>query len=569
MPRLKKTKKRNPQAVPSANSAYFDADIVQVICSFMNMEDYLPLQMVDTSFLKGVRQFCATIPYFRFTKHFFYLIETAGVKKEASLLQFSAQPPEIRPRSSTSNYIPKFTNSQSDRASMTIIHKQLRVLLSNLFVHAKSVYFSDVEITKSLMNDLMFDTRKPSVMEKNKDNRLDFKFTEMNVFETIEHISFVGCTFERSVMSFLASKLINLKSLLIFNSNELQYHEVYHWFNKKSKCKSLRFFYHDLIPIPEIIHEAKLTTEELEILTKKGHVLSADKKANQTSMLKWWATSKQDIQDMVESIPDHVIAIPIVCTCSYSLIEQKFQKYESALQEYMNLFGIFSNSFADRELRVQLCGGKIHKRRNNSVLPFHTTTAPSTTTQQVVLPPQLETINIDTMLNNVEFMLSNGLHLFDIPFDGYDFLQYAIFLHQNEPRLWNLFEKYHFRKLPDFNKLIIQPHLHEQVNTLLKGIIRLSVSTFYPVNMDNLIGFMQEIKEKKCYPRDFNDVLEDMLDHFPALIKPCVEKGLFNLNCSSLPLPAFYRPDEEDSKRAFEFLKEQHELERKTKKRKY
>ncbi|KAG2392330.1 hypothetical protein C9374_012582 [Naegleria lovaniensis] len=574
MPRataLRKKRKEGSSSLKSvvpAGSTHFDADIVQVICSFMNMEEYLRLQLVNTFFLKGVRQFCATIPYFRFTKHFFFLIQTAGQQKESNLIQFASQPPIIRSRYSNSCDIPKWTNSQLDplfTASKALINKQLRGLLSTLYVHAKSVYFSDVPITKSLMNDLMFDTRHPSVIEKNKDNRLDFKFTETNVFETIEHISFVGCSFERGVLAFLASKLINLKSLLIFNSHELPFHEVYHLFNKKSKCKSLRLFYHDLIPIAEIIHQDQLNAHELEVLTNKGHTLGpTNKQRHHPSMSKQFSTSDQDVQDMIESIPDHVVAIPIVHTCAYHAVGSKVDNYESAIKEYMDLFGIFSNSFSDRELCVQLCGGKVHKRKGPvSLLAMMYGSASEKDEEET--PPQLP-INIDRMLSNVEFLLSNGLHLFDLPFDGYDFLRYSIYLHQNEPRLWNLYEKYHFRKLPDFNKLIIQPQLHEHVITLLQGIIDLSEQTLYPVQEANLIDFMEEVKEKKCYPRDLNDVMTNILEDLPDLIKPCVEKGLFNLR-APLPMARYYHPGA-DSEKAYEYLKEQHELENKKKKRK-
>ena len=513
------------------------------------MEEYLRLQSVCSSFLQGVRQHCATVRTFKMTRHFLFMIETAGKDKDSVLSAFALAAETVPSwHRGRSTFPTSFTNLESkEKANKSTISKQLRNLLCNLFVHAKEIYFSDVYITKSLMQDLMVDKRK---IQHKVNDRWDFSFTDLNVFETIEHISFIGCTFERAVLSFLAGKLINLKSLMFFNNQDLEYHEIYHFFNKKSKCKSIRFLCHDIPFVNEIIHGDKMTPEEIEVLNQNGllDVVESPKLL--------YGIRKEDVEDIIESIPDDVIAIPIRRTKKYTEIEKKQKEGVSTLKETMDLFGVFSNTFSDNEIACQLSGGILKSISNKD----------TTSTMAV--------ITNDEMIDNIEFLLNNGYHLFDIPYTLYEFLGLAILLHNSNFKLWDMFSRYHFHKLPVF-KRNLSVSLFQQFNSVIQNIVRhlldyepssnayRAFDYDYKIDDKEFVKFLLECKSHKLI-HDVNDLLPDFIHKFPRFVKPVVEAGLVNLK--TYKHFGYYYTASTESKEAGDYLeatKQEKELKRK------
>jgi len=244
-----------------------------------------------------------------------------------------------------------------ERKEKTELSRYLKPILSTNFVHASRLDFSNICITQFLMESLLIEKKKRNQELERRGKyyeRLDYRFSDMNVSETIEHLTFKNCSFEKGVFKFLSLRLVNLKTLVWYNGyfTHVPFHEIYCLFNKtaKNKCKSLRYFFHDIHQIDKCVNWDKLSDEEVKDLTQKNlNIVEGEIEGVLPSFFSFSTKtrySEEDIQDIIGSFPDHVVAIPIKRTRAFQNIIKKEGNY---LADCVTLFGFQFESFTDSQ----------------------------------------------------------------------------------------------------------------------------------------------------------------------------------------------------------------------------
>ncbi|KAG2394029.1 hypothetical protein C9374_003793 [Naegleria lovaniensis] len=347
--------------------ALLNADCTQVICSFLYMREYIPLQLVNSVFYRGVKQHCALQNSFYMTKHLKFLIETAGKDREICLSKLRQ-------------------GVFYERASKLCISKQLKNLITSLFVNAQNIYFSDVELSMDFITLMFCDVkRKKKQSQSTTDEELSFK--NQSVFDLVNKLTFVGCRFNAGVMEWISKKFRALESLCVSNCTFDNYPsrtsfpiaELYYFVNER-KCScydSLRFIWLDSLFLNAsiCINLSKASETEKVYLNQ-----FLDMSENSIKQYEDYSNaSPRDFEDLkaFESlIPDHIK----LSDCTFFFMSERLEKC-------LNMFGIFHEAYVD----LCQCFGLVKGHGFTDVMTYE-----------------------EPKVANIEYVLNMGLHLFDV-----------------------------------------------------------------------------------------------------------------------------------------------------------
>jgi len=295
------------------------------------MEDYLPLQFVSNLFQRAVKQFCALQQNLYLTRRFKFLIETSGRDRDECLFQH-------------------WNNVKYRKASKALISKQLRNIMSTLFVNADSIFFSDLDISQDFVN-LLFCDEKPK-KKSTADEELTFK--NRSVFDLVKRITFLACRIDAGVCEWISKKFNSIETLCIHKCNFNNYPdstfmpiaELYHFFNER-KCSffdSLRYMWIDSLDGNYVaLNLDKIKSQEerdyigqfLDLSDEekvKGYTKCS--KVTNESVANFWGKNdkytdslQRNFDDCAKMVPEHVILI------SLGLIDD-FEKYRYSYYFY-------------------------------------------------------------------------------------------------------------------------------------------------------------------------------------------------------------------------------------------
>ena len=428
--------------------------------------------MVNSYFYQGALQHLAIYDEFRMTRWLKFRIETAGKNRLSALSAFALDSSTITSNSFLTRIKLTALSDEKeipsrDKASKSLILKQFRNLLSTVFVNAKRIHFSDLHITKDLLDNLMYDKR---TIRENTNDRITFRMSDCTVFETVEHISFVGCSFETKSLNF--SKCTNLRSVL-FQSCRMTLSDIEGMFCGRAKSKSIKLVFHDLVRFGEYKNEDQLTEQDLALMEKMG--------LNYTKGLSHFGPLQYGIE-----IPKHVTLVPLSTPSYYD----ESVPTRTLIDNSLKMYGILSNTLVDTLLQRAFSKDE------------------------------------DDLIENVEMILENGGHLFDVSYRVYSFFCIAIVNHYSNTQLWNLLEKHYFYKLPKFTSSTMTHVTYSRlISDLIIDTLRVRVEDEERA-CANIELFFVDVYEKN-FKKDFTEFFNFLLNNHPSLIGKLAERGFF------------------------------------------